>query len=362
MSGYQVMPRLSAEEYADLERSILDNGVQVPITVDTDGAIIDGHHRDEIARNHSLHCPRIIAEGPIEKLRTLAFSLNLHRRHLTREQKRELTAASIRLEPQLSNREHGRRTGVDDKTAASVRSELEESAEIPHFSERIDPRTGNASQPAYRPAPQSDPILPPEPTFGGKFNNWTPPDTDSESDALAENLIEAGAAPTAHVGHNSGDNEWFTPKEYIEAARTAMGAIDLDPASNDIANEIVGASTHYTADDNGLVQPWSGRVWMNPPYAQPLITHFANRLAQQFAEGTVDAACVLVNNGTETGWFQTIASAASAICFPRGRIKFWHPDKTSSAPLQGQAILYLGDKPDAFRDAFGNFGFVAVIP
>ncbi|MFT4086157.1 MAG: ParB/RepB/Spo0J family partition protein [Gordonia sp. (in: high G+C Gram-positive bacteria)] len=154
MAGFQVMPRLTSEEYAELEASIVEHGVQVPITVAADGVIVDGHHRDEIARKHDLHCPRRSAEGSAEQLRGLAFSLNLHRRHLTREQKRQIVAESIKADPQLSDREHGRRTGVDHKTAATVRDDLAESGEIPHFSERIDPRTGNASQPASKPRPE----------------------------------------------------------------------------------------------------------------------------------------------------------------------------------------------------------------
>ncbi|MDN6440466.1 MAG: ParB/RepB/Spo0J family partition protein [Acidipropionibacterium jensenii] len=160
MSGYQVMPRLSADEYADLESDIVAHGVMVPITVSADGVIVDGHHRDEIARKHDLHCPRVTADGSESELRGLAFSLNLNRRHLNREQRRELIAESLRSDPQLSNREHARRTGASDKTVGSVRDDLVESAEIPHFSERIDPRTGNLSQAAERhratSIPQSD--------------------------------------------------------------------------------------------------------------------------------------------------------------------------------------------------------------
>ncbi|MFZ4702294.1 MAG: DNA N-6-adenine-methyltransferase, partial [Candidatus Methylumidiphilus sp.] len=174
----------------------------------------------------------------------------------------------------------------------------------------------------------------------------------------AKTLVSASRGaiePGAHVGANSGDNEWYTPEEYIAAAVRVMGGIDLDPASSPTANDNVGASSFYTAQDNGLVQPWNGRLWMNPPYAQPLIGQFAERMAEQYQAGNVKSAVVLVNNATETHWFQNLAAHASALCFPKGRVKFWHPDKAAT-PLQGQAFIYLGDTPEDFINEFSTFG------
>lgn len=106
-----------------------------------------------------------------------------------------------------------------------------------------------------------------------------------------------------------------------------------------------------------LVTP--SRVFLNPPYAQPLIADFAEAVASKIESGEIEQACVLVNNGTETGWFQRMLSAASAVCFPRSRIRFVDPDgNPSGAPLQGQAVLYMGANREAFAAAFAEKGAV----
>lgn len=166
-----------------------------------------------------------------------------------------------------------------------------------------------------------------------------------------------GKAYPAHVSRGPSDTDWYTPPEIITAARNVLGRIDLDPASSSEANDVILADTFFTEEDDGLTRQWTGRVWMNPPYSQPLIGQFCSKLAKDFYEDRVDAACVLVNNATETSWFQELVEFASAICFPKGRIRFWHPVRGSTTPLQGQAIVYMGDDFDAFHYEFGAFGF-----
>ena len=173
-----------------------------------------------------------------------------------------------------------------------------------------------------------------------------------------ETLARKGAV---HVAHNSGENEWYTPPQYIEAARETMGTIDCDPASCAMANKTVKAAEFYTAEDDGLSKEWRGNVWMNPPYAQPLMRRFAEAVAEKYASGEIRQAIVLVNNATETAWFAMLAEHSSAVCFPEGRVKFVDQNGNPGAPLQGQAILYMGDRCDRFKEAFRKFGWIAEV-
>ena len=65
-----------------------------------------------------------------------------------------------------------------------------------------------------------------------------------------------------------------------------------------------------------------------------------------------------MNNATETAWFQELVSVSSAVCFHKARIRFVGQEGKSGAPLQGQAIIYAGDAPMKFEEAFRDFGLV----
>jgi len=154
----------------------------------------------------------------------------------------------------------------------------------------------------------------------------------------------------------TGENEWFTPAEFIERAREVLGTIDLDPATHPRAQEIVRAARYFTKQDDGLALEWHGRVWLNPPYAQPLIAQFTGKMVDERLAGRVTAAIMLTHNYTDTAWFQNAASIADAICFTRGRVKFYEPDGAIAAPTQGQAFFYFGNEAGLFVNVFHDVG------
>jgi phage N-6-adenine-methyltransferase len=229
---------------------------------------------------------------------------------------------------------------------------IERSREGEHIShsdaEDLVEKHESEPEPEQKPPEPSDPsgdgAPPPEPSgLGGTSGEHT----GSEEDEPAN----------VHVSNNSGDPEWYTPKKYVEAAREVLGTIELDPASSSRANEYVEAEQFYDEQEDGLKQPWEGRVWMNPPYSAGVVEPFCRKLCGMYERGDVPEAILLVNNATETGWFQHSLKHADAICFPKGRIQYINPDREeTNSPLQGQAFLYFGNAPGDFAETFDKFG------
>ena len=138
-ASYQVMPPLSETDYAALRADIAERGIIVPIEVDEDGEVLDGHHRVKICAELGIHCPRFVRKGMDDAAKfTHARRLNIARRHLNSEQKRALIADELRENPDRTDREIGTALGVDHKTVASIRYEMESVGEIP----QQDTRTG----------------------------------------------------------------------------------------------------------------------------------------------------------------------------------------------------------------------------
>ncbi len=133
---FQPMPELSPDQLAALKTDIVRNGILVPVVVDQQGRVIDGHNRAAIAAELGIHVPvEIITIASDEAAYETALSLNCARRHLTREQIRALIGTEIRRRPGDSDRAIARRIGCDHKTVGSVRGgEIPQSDSSPAMS------------------------------------------------------------------------------------------------------------------------------------------------------------------------------------------------------------------------------------
>lgn len=160
-----------------------------------------------------------------------------------------------------------------------------------------------------------------------------------------------------HVANNSGNNEWYTPDDILNRARMVLGGFDTDPASNEIAQAKVMASTFYTKENSGLLADWYGSVWMNPPYSAALIKQFCGKLKHEVRASNVNSFITLTNNATETKWFADLYEVSDAFCFLTKRVRFLTPEgNLSGQPLQGQVICYYGKDIDLFVKTFGDLG------
>lgn len=158
--------------------------------------------------------------------------------------------------------------------------------------------------------------------------------------------------------YSSESAEHYTPKHILDAAVKCLGHIDLDPCSNSHETPNVPARKHYTMEDNGLILPWFGNVWINPPYGKE-INQWVDRLVFAHLCKSFSQAIALLPARTDTKWFQKLSDYP--VCFVNGRLKFG--DATNSAPFPS-AIFALGISSDKFAQHFEHIGriYSPVIP
>lgn len=98
-------------------------------------------------------------------------------------------------------------------------------------------------------------------------------------------------------------DDYYTPRWVFER----MGIrFDLDVAAPPGGVEWVPAARYYTQEDDGLTQPWQGRVWMNPPYSD------CAPWAQRFAEHRHGVALV---QSSKSAWCRELFEAADGVVF-----------------------------------------------
>jgi phage N-6-adenine-methyltransferase len=199
-------------------------------------------------------------------------------------------------------------------------------------------------------------------------SRWRTQTAPERVDKYRQRIIDAATraaelkARANHRAEGTGDDEWNTPQDYVEAARFVLGEIDLDPATSSLAQEWIRAKQFFTEQDDGLTKEWHGRIWLNPPYSREKIKPFIDKMVAEIEATRVTAAIVLTNSYTDTAWFHKIGPVTQALCFTEGRIVFTDPDDGPCKPTQGSVFFYYGPDVKTFETVFSAFGWVVPLP
>lgn len=150
-----------------------------------------------------------------------------------------------------------------------------------------------------------------------------------------------------------GKDEWLTPPPIIWALSESFNGekFDLDPCAP-ITRPWEMAKAHYTTEDNGMLKPWHGRVWCNPPYREA-----ADWLARCADHGN---AIAMVFARTETRmFFDCVWNTADAVLFLKGRVTFFNVDGSKPKGTGGgpSCLVAWGDcNVDALEHAVQECG------
>lgn len=134
---------------------------------------------------------------------------------------------------------------------------------------------------------------------------------------------------SSHQSARMKNDEWLTPPEIL----AALGKFDLDPcAPSDSRRPWDMAARHYSVEDDGLAQAWTGRVWCNPPFGKEAV-HWLRKLADH------RNGIGLIPARTETAMFyEVVWPRADAVCFIKGRPHFHYVDGARAAANSGAPI------------------------
>lgn len=140
----------------------------------------------------------------------------------------------------------------------------------------------------------------------------------------AQALLDIGFAHD----RTTGKEDWLTPPEIIKS----LGSFDLDPCSP-MPRPWDTAAKHYTLADNGLRQPWEGRVWMNPPYGNE-----SSKWMERLAHHGNGIALIFARTETAT-FFPWVWEHASSILFIKGRINFYTKEGRRGGTAGAPSVL-----------------------
>lgn len=150
--------------------------------------------------------------------------------------------------------------------------------------------------------------------------------------------------------------DYFTPTELIDAARAAMGGVDLDAASHWLANRRHRIPDYFDINRSAFENRWYGRVWLNPPYGDN--APWFREIERYFVSGEIEQLCML-----SPVWAFTTSIARPIMKFSSSFVilnptpKFWGNAKGRTGTNNPHGILYIGSRPAEFNRAFLSHGY-----
>jgi hypothetical protein len=193
---------------------------------------------------------------------------------------------------------------------------------------------------------------------------------------MKENLMSADCINTmTENGRN------LTPIAIVEIARGVLGEISLDPASDTLANETIGAKRIFTVEDDGYSKEWmASTVWLNPPGKtksqgkQVKASHWFRKLYRAWKDGNIGSAIGLVYRGGSVGSLGIDILSDALVCITAagapcvngsGRLSFDRVEDdrrvSETDNTQSSVIFLLSQEPiirTRFSDRFSDLGVV----
>lgn len=133
----------------------------------------------------------------------------------------------------------------------------------------------------------------------------------------------------------------LTPSYVLEPVRELLGGIDLDPCTE--SDNPTGAERFYCLPDDGCAMPWSGRVFVNPPYA---------KAKERWVRKCIDAAAagakvvLLIPCHTDTRIAQLALERCDSVVFIRSRLRFKAVRKNGRHEAASHGSMLIGFNVD----------------
>jgi hypothetical protein len=174
----------------------------------------------------------------------------------------------------------------------------------------------------------------------------------------------------SNIQHSSRSDRWFTPRYIIDMVHEVIPHIDLDPCSEESANEIVQASRYITKEEDGLAVNWAKypvTVFLNSPGGKAgnksMSALFWQRLIDLRDEGLLIDAIFMGFSLEHLAVTQNCSESLCnfPICIPRRRIKFVSPEGTYNCPTHSNVVAYipgLVNETQRFKEVFSEIGAI----